>query len=169
MPWRQQRTRPKRGSYCRRVCRQTCASDGVCRDGGHGAHSGNRPQCAYGEDCADCGKRALCTPAGTGMELPIDALRRGTRTPLLLSQLLFVVMGSHRLRARSALAQASWCTQQRAQCLFVLDEPGRRRQGEHDEATEADAGGAAKEQGWPAGRLCGTEMAALRLAGGCER
>ena len=102
MPWRQQRTRPKRGSYCRRVCRQTCASDGVCRDGGHGAHSGNRPQCAYGEDCADCGKRALCTPAGTGMELPIDALRRGTRTPLLLSQLLFVVMGSHRLRAHSA-------------------------------------------------------------------
>ena len=43
------------------------------------------PQCAYGEDCADCGKRALCTPAGTGMELPIDALRRGTRTLLLLS------------------------------------------------------------------------------------
>ena len=79
------------------------------------------------------------------MELPIDALRRGTRTPLLLSQLLFVVMGSHRLRARSALAQASWCTQQRAQCLFVLDEPGRRRQGEHDEATEADAGGAVKD------------------------
>ena len=110
-----------RGSTCRRVCRQSCRRDGVCRDGGRGAVNGDRPECNYGEDCADCGRRALCTPVGTSMTLPYDALRHGTRRPLMLSHILFAVMGSMRFRARSALTHQSWCQQQKASCLFFAD------------------------------------------------
>jgi len=113
-----------RGSVCRRVCRQACQKDGVCRDGGRGARGGDRPECNYGEDCADCGRRALCTPAGTKMLLPYEALRHGMRRPLQLSQILFLVMGSHRFRARSVLVHQTWCLQQKASCLFFMDDHG---------------------------------------------
>src|SRR6056297_3264524 len=111
-----------RGSKCRRVCKQTCRKDGVCRDGGRGARNGGRPECHYGEDCADCGQRALCTPVGTSMMLPYETLRHGTRRPLMLSHILFLVMGSTRFRARSQLVQQSWCQRQKASCIFFTDD-----------------------------------------------
>jgi hypothetical protein len=56
------------------------------------------------------------------MMLPYDALRHGTRRPLLLSHILFLVMGSTRYRARSELVQQSWCQRQKASCIFFTDD-----------------------------------------------
>jgi hypothetical protein len=56
------------------------------------------------------------------MLLPYEALRHGTRRPVLLSHILFLVMGSTRFRARSELVQQSWCQRQKASCIFVTDD-----------------------------------------------
>lgn len=43
------------------TCRNSCffASDGICQDGGDGAVSA---ECAFGDDCLDCGQRDARTP-----------------------------------------------------------------------------------------------------------
>ena len=56
------------------------------------------------------------------MLLPYESLRHGTRRPLQLSHMLFLVMGSHRFHARSILVQQSWCMRQKASCIFFMDD-----------------------------------------------
>mmetsp|Transcript_4877 Transcript_4877/g.10744 ORF Transcript_4877/g.10744 Transcript_4877/m.10744 type:complete len:386 (-) Transcript_4877:188-1345(-) len=106
---------------CATLCKTVCVSDGLCRDGGSGSYAGSRPACAFGEDCEDCGERTLCTPASSTYRVPGEALAR-THRILRSTQILFLVMGSTRLGARSISARATWCGQHRHSCLFFREE-----------------------------------------------
>ena len=106
-----------------------------------------RPACAYGSDCADCGVRTQCSPEGASFEVPREALARASR-PLRFPQVLFLIMGSARLNARSLLVATSWCSRQQVGCLFFREDVEQLADGAPLSEAEAVAQSAA---GWPAG------------------
>ena len=111
---------------CERVCTDSCprSRNGRCDDGGpNDPGPDHRPQCSLGSDCFDCGPRNLCTPHQTNLRLPMHAVeRRLDAAPLAATEILFIVMGSHRYRQRSLRAHRTWCTRpQKLSCLFFSD------------------------------------------------
>lgn len=118
---------------CRTICLDSClkSRDGRCSDGWTGDEGlEGKPVCALGHDCADCGPREVCPVDG----LPQVTLPRAVLTPASAAsvlrpvQVLFMIMGSSRLRSRSDRAYGSWCRSQRGvRCLFVADEEPSQR------------------------------------------
>ena len=66
----------------------------------------------------------MCTPHQTNLRLPMHAVeRRPDAAPLAATEILFMVMGSHRYRQRSLRAHRTWCTRpQKLSCIFFSDE-----------------------------------------------
>ena len=123
----QQRWDGGRGVRCERVCTDTCprSKNGRCDDGGPNDPGPDyRPLCSLGSDCFDCGPRSMCTPHQTNLRLPMHAVeRRPDAAPLAATEILFMVMGSHRYRQRSLRAHRTWCNRpQKLSCIFFSDE-----------------------------------------------
>ena len=66
----------------------------------------------------------MCTPPQTNLRLPMHAVeRRPDAAPLAATEILFMVMGSHRYRQRSLRAHRTWCNRpQKLSCIFFSDE-----------------------------------------------
>jgi len=112
---------------CRTVCLDQCdtSRDGRCSDGWHG-DDGGKPLCNLGHDCYDCGPRELCSV--DGVMLPKAVVTQDLHPSIRPVQVLFIIMGSTRLRSRSERAFRSWCQSQRgSRCLFVTDDGPRQR------------------------------------------
>lgn len=113
---------------CKPVCTNTCtkARNGHCTDGWVGDdHPEGKPSCTIGSDCQDCGVRDLCTVSGgnRNLLLPRDVVAQKPPAALRPVQVLFMILGSSRLRARSTRAHSGWCRSVRGvRCLFFADD-----------------------------------------------